>query len=254
MKKEKSENKKALPLFLVILVLAFIVGGVIGFLAVRADGADWETAVKSGVSNFLCAITPWALIVLAVGLIVYAVVVIRRNRAQIALLQEDDEEGMRRIDQQLSVALALVSMVQIVSFFFMAALLVYMDAYFEAGKVILYVAGLVSFVVLLAAQIIATQKIVDLTKKLYPEKRGSVYDVKFQKKWYESCDEAERMQIAEASRAGFQGTQFACIALWLLFALLHMFLKTGILPVFAVSVVWLASTAAYYHKANRIGR
>lgn len=254
MKKEKSENKKALPLFLVIITLALIVGGVIGFFAVRAEGAGWEETIARGLSDFLRVITPWALIVMAVAELTIAIVVIRRNKAQIAKLSEDDEEGVRKIDQQLSVAMAAISELHIVASFFMTALLVYLNEYFEAGQVVLYFAGLVSFIVLLATQTVATQKLVDLTKKLYPEKRGSVYDLKFQKKWYESCDEAERMQIAEASRSGFHVAQYTCLALWLLFSLLHMFFATGIMPVLAVTIVWLASTAAYYRKANAIGK
>lgn len=254
MKKEKSENKKALPLFLIIIVLSFAIGLAIGFAAVHADGASWEEAIVTGVSNFVRVISPWALIAIAVGVILYAAFVIRKNRALLAKLSDDDEDGARELDQKLSRATAVIGVIQIVAFFFMSAILVYMDAYFDAGQFVLCMAGLASFLVLLAAQMIATQKLVDLAKKLYPEKRGSVYDLKFQKKWYESCDEAERMQIAEASRSGFRAAQYACLALWLLFSLLHMFLKTGLLPVFAVSVIWLVSTVAYYHKANTIGR
>ena len=36
--------------------------------------------------------------------------------------------------------------------------------------------------------------VVDLEKKLNPEKKGSVFEMQFQKTWLESCDEAQKQQ------------------------------------------------------------
>ena len=61
---------------------------------------------------------------------------------------------------------------------------------------------------LLIAQLVwfsALQAIViSATKKLYPEKRGNVFDTKFQKDWYASCDEAEQKTIGDCSYFTFQ--------------------------------------------------
>lgn len=56
----------------------------------------------------------------------------------------------------------------------------------------MYVLAIVTFLVILAEGIIIQQKAVDITKIMYPEKTASVYDLKFQKKWVDSCDEAEK--------------------------------------------------------------
>ena len=37
-----------------------------------------------------------------------------------------------------------------------------------------------------------------------PEKKGNVFDVKFQKDWYESCDELEKLQIGNACYKTFK--------------------------------------------------
>ena len=47
-------------------------------------------------------------------------------------------------------------------------------------------------------------RIISATKKLFPEKRGDIFDFRFQKDWYESCDEAERQQIAQCSYQSFK--------------------------------------------------
>lgn len=63
-------------------------------------------------------------------------------------------------------------------------------------------------VLLLLAQIVWLQciqaRIISTTKKLFPEKRGNIFDFKFQHIWYESCDEAERQQIAQCSYQTFK--------------------------------------------------
>lgn len=46
--------------------------------------------------------------------------------------------------------------------------------------------------------------VIGATKKLYPEKRGNVFDTKFQKDWYSSCDEAEQKTIGDCSYFTFQ--------------------------------------------------
>lgn len=46
--------------------------------------------------------------------------------------------------------------------------------------------------------------VIGATKKLYPEKRGNVFDTKFHKDWYASCDEAEQKTIGDCSYFTFQ--------------------------------------------------
>ena len=55
--------------------------------------------------------------------------------------------------------------------------------------------GLGAFLFILTGSTIFQQKLVDTTKRLNPEKHGSVYDTKFHEKWLASCDEAERAVI-----------------------------------------------------------
>ena len=47
-------------------------------------------------------------------------------------------------------------------------------------------------------------RIIQAVKRVAPEKRGNVFDTRFQKDWYQSCDEAERQQIGNASYASFR--------------------------------------------------
>ena len=78
------------------------------------------------------------------------------------------------------------------------------------------------------------EDIVDLERRINPEKRGSVYDMKFQKTWMDSCDEAERAQIGQACyRAYMVGTK-VCIFLWVALLILNFVFDFGLLPIAAV--------------------
>ncbi len=78
-----------------------------------------------------------------------------------------------------------------------------------------------------------------------PEKRGSVYDMKFQKKWMDSCDEAERRQIGQACYAAYRVTGNLCIGLWLALMILGFVYDIGILPLFSVMLIWGVMQVSY---------
>ena len=87
-----------------------------------------------------------------------------------------------------------------------------------------------------------------------PEKHGSVYDSKFQKKWLESCDESERRQIGEASRRAYMVTSRLCLGLWLALIILSMMLKISVLPTVVLLVVWGTMQVTYTLECIRLGK
>ena len=101
---------------------------------------------------------------------------------------------------------------------------------------------------------LAQQKTVDLTRRMNPEKQVSVYDTKFQEKWYEVCDEAERAQIGQACyRAYMVGTK-VCIFLWVALLILNFVFDFGLLPIAAVLAVWGAMQTVYALECIRLSK
>ena len=94
----------------------------------------------------------------------------------------------------------------------------------------------------------------DLTKKMNPEKRGSVYDMKFQERWWESCDEAERRQIGQASYKAYVTVSRFCPYCWGVLLLGNMVFHYGILPGAVVLVIWAVLSVSYTREAIRLGR
>lgn len=156
----------------------------------------------------------------------------------------EDEDAMDAAEQQLSWALLLTGLVIILDFFFFATSIIY-DRFLP---------DLILFLASVAVLVVLQQKIVDLERRINPEKRGSVYDMKFQKTWMDSCDEAERAQIGQACyRAYMVGTK-VCIFLWVALLILNFVFDFGLLPIAAVLAVWGAMQTVYALECIRLSK
>lgn len=247
-RKIKSENKKALPLFLIIVVCALGLGILFGMLSVKSDGADWKTVFTAALAWFFAHCASWLLLALTISMLVVGLIGLSRGKKQIAALEQAEDGDPRPADRTLSATLNYISLAQIIGYFLAAAVMCGVP---EMG-IVNFLVGLVSFIALMVIMMVMTQKLVDLAKRIYPEKRGSVYDLRFQKKWLDSCDEAEKAVIAQAAFSAYSATNTTCLLLWLAFVLAHMLFDTGLLPIFGVSTIWLVSFCVYSAKAAKL--
>jgi len=85
---------------------------------------------------------------------------------------------------------------------------------------------------------------------LNPEKQGSVYDVKFSKKWFASCDEAEKQKIGEASYATYSIMNLIYEFVAMVFMIVGFFYPIGVLPLTTVCLLWMAQVIIYAIKAR----
>ena len=139
-------------------------------------------------------------------------------------------------------------MATVLNFFLLAAVFsgfVSMEGNPMRTSPVKFFGGLGAFLVTLYVTAILQQKFVDATKKMNPEKHGSVYDTKFQKTWLASCDEAERAVIGQCAMKAYQAMTMSCLILWAVFALGGMFFSWGFMPAMAVCVVWGVGQSAY---------
>ena len=249
--KQKSENQKALPKFLGILVVAGLIGGVLGGLSGVA-GYFWEGHDDLGgtIAHLLGVASPWALALCAAVLLGLGLRQYRKARTAFRSWDGEDEDVMQQAEECLSWTLLLDSLTVIASFFFFNAGIVYLPQEVDSTMIPL----LAIFLVVIALSILLQQKTVDLTKEINPEKRGSVYDMKFQERWWESCDEAERRQIGQASYKAYTTLNKFCPYCWGVLFLGNMIFHYGILPSTVVLLVWAVLTVSYTREAIRLSR
>lgn len=84
-----------------------------------------------------------------------------------------------------------------------------------------------SFFGIMAEAIIIQQKCVDTAKQTNPEKKASVYDMRFQKKWMEDCDEAEKIMIGKCAFKAYSATNVVCTVLAIVLAVCALLFDIG---------------------------
>ena len=245
---EKSPNRRAFPKFMLWVLLGAVIGffsgiasGVLGAL----DAADWAQVHLPAI---LGAAAPWGIPVSSLLLLGICLANYRSAKRLCDSWDGEDDAAPDAAEQKLNVVLLCSGMATILDFLFLAMGVLYT----EGGVLALAVVG--EMLVSLALVILVQQKTVDLTRRMNPEKRVSVYDTKFQERWYEVCDEAERAQIGQASFRAFRTVNFFCPILWVVLLLLSYVFSIGLLPLAAVLLVWCVLQVSYILECIRLGR
>ena len=262
MDKEKEnamQNKKAGKKFGVVMALSCLLGGGLGFfgtLALRFYDMDTlSQMLGENITLFLACVMP---ILMAVGFVIvfgYAGIALKKSRSEWKQSQdlEDDayDAWYEKFDRRLTIALNLVSFLIIFNYFGFSACF-YGVMYCEGMVHGLFLLGLLMLILTIIFGIRTQGKIVDQVKLVNPEKSGSVYDMKFQKKWIESCDEMEQQMIYRAAFQAYKVTTNVCVALWMVFTILALVIKISLWPVAIVSLIWMILTVTYALECQKL--
>lgn len=238
------ENRKALPRFFGTLLLFALLGGVGGFFVSIAGFSGLAGWAAEGLTGVLAAVVPWGIptcsvILLGIGLGLY-----RSAKGRYDRWDGEDEALAEGIEVTLSYVLLFTTLATVVDFFFLSAVFL-CDA-----VMVTTVLFLVSIVLIVLLQ----QKAIDLTRRMNPEKQGSVYDVKFQKKWMDSCDEAEKAQMGQAAYQAFRVATGTCLVLWVVLTVLNFSFDIGLLPVLMVLILFGVLQVTYCLTCIKLSR
>lgn len=248
--KAKSENRRALPKFLIIIVISGFVGAVMGFLTSFFGFSGASEVAALAVNGFLKEASFYGIPFCAVALLGSGWLLYFRAKSRYNAWDGEDETVVEGIEDTLNWSLLWSAVNQVLDFFLFGAGNVYYKD--DRSMRILWIVGF--FLVAMAVNIVLQQKVVDLTKRMNPEKRGSVYDMKFHKKWMDSCDEAEQRRIGQASYAAYRVTGNVCVGLWLVLMLLVFVYDIGVLPLFSVMLIWGVMQVTYVLVSMKLER
>lgn len=242
--KVKQENRRALPRFFITVLLFALLGGLGGF-AVTVIGfsslADW---MAEGLEGMLAAAVPWGIPVSSLVLLGISLGQYRWAKGRYAHWDGEDEDTAERIEISLSYVLLFTALAVILDFFFLSA------AFLASMPLI----PVLSFVVSVVLAMVLQQRAVDLTRRMNPEKQGSVYDPSFQKKWMDSCDEAEKAQMGQAAYQAFRAAAGTCLGLWVVFTILNFSFDIGLLPALAVLAIFGVLQVTYCLTCIKLSR
>lgn len=251
----KKANRKALPKFMLIMVISLLIGGLGGFCSAKYGLNSLSDGMKSAGAFFSAYIAPWLMLAAAVILPVVCIPIYRSTKKLISSWDGENKEISDTIDQKLSIVIWVTSAALILSYFLIAASYAEGFATFEKeNSIIPFFVGIAGFFAIMIEAVILQQKCVDSAKKTNPEKTASVYDTKFHKKWMDSCDEAEKIMIGKCAFKAYAATNAVCTVLSIVLAICALILGIGFLPSLTVCLIWIVNQSVYCKEALKYSK
>lgn len=248
----KRTNRKALPRFMLFVVIGVIIGGVLGYLLGKIRPEALSAGLKSAGTFFGAHIAPWLMMAIAVIMPIVCISIYRSCKKLLASWDGEDEVVYSAADRKLSLVIWITSSALIISFFLIAA--TYSEGFAALDSeqsIVMLFGGIAAFLAIMIESTFIQQKCVDTIRQLNPEKKASVYDMKFQKKWLDDCDEAEKALIGKCAFKAYSATNTTCAILAIVLAICAIVFDIGFLPSLTVCLVWLVNLSAYCKEAVR---
>lgn len=249
----KTEKKNIYVKYAVILCISAALGGILGGVMEMGHVHGVLTGIQDGMQFFLNSVRagmlPLMAVCGAVSIILGEQYMSRLKRAGNAMEQAEDE-AYERLDYELEAA---GSRGMIVSFAGSIVLILifatgYSTKYIESldgSGTMWFLVEIITFIALEVYLNVWQIRYVRVIQKIYPDKKGDPTSLKFPKQWLESCDEAEKECIYQASYKGYQTVMKLAPILTFVALILHMFFDTGILAIVMPSVIWLVTAVTY---------
>lgn len=231
--------------FTLLMIVSALTGAFISiFLRGQEGGVQ---GVVRQISDGLILAGPW---LLALGLVPCAVAHgLYRSGLKAAARADEDDDAFETANRRLGLSLVFSTVVMPWIMLTICLALPSVDVLANNAFVVAVVPLLV---VELAWSYGLQAMVVRATQRLAPEKRGNVFDIRFQKDWYASCDEAERQRIGECAYHTYI-TMTSIYPFTLLVALLAvMYGGASVLWALLLGGLWLTQTLSYLLRAYKL--
>lgn len=251
----KKANRKAMPKFILIMVISIIVGGAMGFISAKYGINALRGSMKNAVELFGMYIAPILMSVIAIIVPLVSVTHYTKAKKLLSAWDGEDEEICDAAEKRLSIIMWITGAALIISYFLIAASYSCGVAAFDCKvSIAMLFISIAAFFGILIEAVVIQQKCVDAAKTINPEKTASVYDTKFQKKWIDSCDEAEKILIGKCAFKAYSATNTACSILAAVLAICALVFGIGFLPSLVVCLIWLVNQCVYCKEALKYSK
>lgn len=251
----KQQNRKAMPKFIVIMTLSVLIGGAFGFCTSYYGLNGFAGKLTAAGTYFSSRMAHWLLPALALVQPAVCLPLYFQGKRMVMHWDGEDDAAAEKAEEKLSIVMWISGAAMITANFLIAAAYAAGHSIFtEKGGLLALCVSIAAFFGILFENVLFQQKVVDMTKRLYPEKTASVYDVRFRKKWLDSCDEAEKAIIGQCAYKAYAAANHLCSALAAILAISALVFGTGALPSLAVCAVWMVMQCVYSREAMRLSR
>lgn len=247
----RQQNKKAKGLFIAVMIASVLFGAVIGFSAghFNVDTESLTPVLAQAVTNAIGMAAPFLMLALFLVNVIYVSVSFSKCKKRWDAEKDTNEDIYDELDEKLTNILSVIQIYTVVSYFLFSATFYYA---IHVTVSVWFLMALIVFIVDMVLVLGYQRKAIDFAKIMNPEKQGSVYDMKFQEKWLESCDEMEKQMIWQCGFKAYKVANGMCVILWTVFTCMALFLKISLWPVAIVSLFWLVLTVSYLSEGRKI--
>jgi len=252
----KKSDKKSKIIFIVVMVCVLVGGFFGGYFAAAMGDFIGVGDIAQAAMDMLNSESYYIGGVVSIFAGMIAFVLYRQSRKAYESWDDEDDEVMDKIEEKLSLAVIITNgsllLTEIVTTIGIAQIQNFQE---RGGQLLLKIAILIGGMFLSwIITWVLTAKVVKFEKELNPEKKGSLYDFNFQKKWMESSDEAEKLVTYKCGFAAYKAVNTACSVLWLICMYGMVVWHWDNVPVLMVGAVWLTSYLSYSKEALKLSK
>ncbi len=214
----KKNNRTIAVIFILLIVVSLIIGYFIGGVTNKLSSSTTVVELFDIMKQNLIRLMPYAALSLNLIMCILGFCLYAKSKKMSETWDGEDEEVIDRIEERQSIALIIPSVMMIFNFLFFGIGFA-VDANLKNGLTPENIGLGISFLTFILSyvwEIILQAQVIDLEKKLNPEKKGNILDMKFRSEWIESCDEAERMTIYRSAYDVYKLMSNLFIYAWLL--------------------------------------
>ena len=219
----KKDNKKAGIKFGIIMICCMVLGMLTGILSQKAS--EGFAGIADQFHQFIVnnaivigIIYSIVMVILTVLIMVWSISntqYVKRNAERI--LENDCDAEFTKIDNKLSFNMCITNALFVLQFVYFSIMVIMNVSVMEQNKFSLIFLTIIIFLAGIFCVVVLQQKVVDCMRLMNPEKKGSVYDMNFRRKWEDSSDEREMSARYRAGYQAYKATQITCMLFWVLF-------------------------------------
>lgn len=245
-KKKKRKMNSYLKMGLWMLVGA-VVGGIFGRVSSSSEHTMVQllSSISSGIAKHLFLIVT----TLTVAEVILCLVSYRKAEKFIKLAENCAEEDEERIEFHFEVWSTIEIMAGQIPMFLC---MMFLGFLVEAEGMLNKLGTILPFIIIAAVSGIFQVASIKQVQRKDPSKRGDPSDIRFDKDWLESCDEAERAIIYQASYKTFNFMKMVLL-FGMVVALMAQFVcNIGVAPVLFIGMIYIMMLIVYSVYSMRL--
>ncbi len=251
----KKDDKKYFKPFIILLVISTLVGAFFGKMTKIVD--EHTETVKKIMENLnviAAYVIPTLFLIFNIVMTIIIFGTINRQYRRINAWDGEDEDILDDIENKLNGPAIFSSVTLIVGMFLFAAHAHYFVKC-EMPKLhenILFATIMFDFVTCFIIVLAAQKKMINMLKIMNPEKKGSIFDSNFRRKWEESSDELQQLIQYKAGYKAFVVSSTTCMVLWVVGIICDFAFHTGLLPIAFVMLIWFIQVVTVHRESVRL--